>query len=245
MTRAQETAVRLRWFLAAVWVLCLGLGLLWLIGTTFFDLGEYGVGLGGSPSWIILGPLASLLEEDLLVKVVPLVVYLGLFVFTQWLFLCPKGGWKIKIEETGRSMKRSAAAAGFAAALLSAGLLYSLYDLIGTLSGDGVVLWLFMVIPAVLWCVWFAIFWVYWRQGDYYTWMGRMIRGLIGGSVLELFVAIPVYATRQDDCYCARGSYAGVIFGGTVLVWAFGPGVLFLFAREKERRKKLANIGDR
>ncbi len=72
-----------------------------------------------------------------------------------------------------------------------------------------------------------------------------MIRGLIGGSVLELFVAIPVYATRQDDCYCARGSYAGVIFGGTVLVWAFGPGVLFLFAREKERRKKLANIGDR
>jgi hypothetical protein len=216
---------------------------LWLIGTTFFELSKYGVGLGGSPTWILLGPLASLLEEEIWAKVVPLVVYLGLFVFTQWLFLCPRGGWKIKVEVTGRSMKRSAAAAGFAAAILSAGLLYSLYDLVGTLSDEGVVLWLFMVIPVVLWCVWFAIFWVYRRQGDYYTWAGRLIRGLIAGSVLELFVAIPVYATRQDDCYCARGSYAGVIFGGTVLVWAFGPGVLFLFAREKERMEKRGDIG--
>jgi hypothetical protein len=72
--------------------------------------------------------------------------------------------------------------------------------------------------------------------------VGRVIRGLIAGSVLELFVAVPIYATRQDECYCARGSYAGLVFGTTVLLWAFGPGVFLLFVKEKHRREKLLDF---
>ena len=64
---------------------------------------------------------------------------------------------------------------------------------------------------------------------------GRIIRGLIAGSILELFVSIPIFVTRQDDCYCARSSYTGLVFGATALLWAFGPGVLLLFLREKRR----------
>jgi len=104
---------------------------------------------------------------------------------------------------------------------------------------EGIIKWMFLTIPAILWCLWSVIFWVYWRRSDYYTWTGRVIRGLIAGSVLELFVAVPIYATRQDDCYCVRGSYAGLIFGTTILLWAFGPGVFLLFVREKHRREKL------
>jgi hypothetical protein len=69
--------------------------------------------------------------------------------------------------------------------------------------------------------------------------MGRVVRGLIAGSVLEMLVAVPIYVTREDDCYCARGSYAGLVFGVTVILWAFGPGVFLLFMREKRRREKL------
>ena len=56
------------------------------------------------------------------------------------------------------------------------------------------------------------------------------------------FVSVPVNATRQDACHCARGSYTGLIFGATVLLWAFGPGVFLLFIREKRRTEKLLDF---
>ena len=157
--------------------------------------------------------------------------------------------WKIKVKPSGRPMKRAAVGAAFAVTLLSIGLLYSVMDLFS----DKVVIdmgspseaksaflrYAFLLIPLALWCFWSVIFCVYWRQSDTYTWAGRVIRGLIAGSVLELIVAVPIYATRQETCYCARGSYAGLVFGGTVLLWAFGPGILILFVREKQRREKL------
>ena len=65
------------------------------------------------------------------------------------------------------------------------------------------------------------------------------IKGLIGGSILELFISIPIFVTRDDVCYCETGSYAGIVFGATVLLWAFGPGVYLLFLREKKRLEKI------
>jgi uncharacterized membrane protein len=140
-------------------------------------------------------------------------------------------------------MKCVAVGVGFAVMLLSVGLLYSVLDLISPMgdSGDAGI-WVLFLIPVALWCLWSFIFVVYWRQGDYYTWAGRVIRGLIAGSVLELFVAVPIYATRQEECYCARGSYAGLVFGTTILLWAFGPGVFLLFVKEKHRREKLLDF---
>jgi hypothetical protein len=140
-------------------------------------------------------------------------------------------------------MKRAAVGAAFAATLVSIGLLYSVMDLFSGKfvidMGTALLSYAFLLIPLALWCFWSVIFCVYWRQSDSYTWAGRIIRGLIAGSVLELIVAVPVYATRQEECYCARGSYAGLVFAGTVLLWAFGPGILILFAREKQRREQL------
>ncbi len=37
------------------------------------------------------------------------------------------------------------------------------------------------------------------------------------------------------------GSYAGLVLGATVMIWAFGPGLLFLFLREaRYRTERLA-----
>lgn len=242
MTRAQKISFRLRWFLLVLWVLCFACGVLWVIAGTLFE--KLGVGLLGTPSMVALGPLLPLLEDsELLGCILCVIIYLGVFLVTQWLFLCPRSVWKMKLEPAGRPMKSAAIGVGFAVMLLSAGLLYSVIDLVGHMGAiKGIAMWLFLLIPVILWCLWSVIFWVYWRRGDYYTWTGRVIRGLIAGSVLELFVAVPIYATRQDDCYCARGSYAGLIFGTTVLLWAFGPGVFLLFVKEKHRREKLLDF---
>ena len=43
----------------------------------------------------------------------------------------------------------------------------------------------------------------------------------------------------DNDCYCATGSYTGLILGGTVLLWTFGPGLVLMFLREKDRREPL------
>jgi hypothetical protein len=208
---------------------------------------KFGAGLRGTPSFF-LGPLFPLFayvfeHSEHLGDILCVIIYLGVFLMTHWLFLCPRRVWKMRLEPTGRPMKRAAIGVGFAVMLLSVGLLYSVLDLVSPVGDSkGIAMWLFLLIPVVLWCLWSVIFWVYWRRGDYYTWVGRVIRGLIAGSVLELFVAVPVYATRQDECYCARGSYAGLIFGTTILLWAFGPGVFLLFVKEKHRREKLLDF---
>jgi hypothetical protein len=106
-------------------------------------------------------------------------------------------------------------------------------------SQTDVLEYLLVLVPLILWILWSVVFCIYFRQTDYYTWAGRIVRGLIAGSILELFISIPIYITREEDCYCARGSYAGIVFGGTVLLWAFGPGVFLLFLREKRRIEKL------
>ena len=232
MTAAQKTASRLRWILLILWILCLLAGIFWLIGFLF----DYGTGLIGTPYMALLGPLLYLVEDmescgHLLLSF----FYLAFF-------------WKVRLQSSGRPMKRSAIAATLATALLSVALLYSVLDLFNVAFFDDLLStslffqFLFLLIPLFLWCFWSVVFCIYMRQSDHYTWVGRIIRGLIAGSVLELFVAIPIYATRQEECYCARGSYAGLIFGTTVLLWAFGPAVFLLFIREKNRREKLLDF---
>ena len=172
-------------------------------------------------------------------------IYVALLFLTQWWFLSPRHIWKVKLTDKPRPMKRAAIGAAFAAGLLSVGVIFSIADLIKqdlfTELEDCSALWHYLVllIPLFIWVIWSVIFIIYLRQGDHYTWAGKIIRGLIAGSVLELFVAVPVYATRQEDCHCARGSYAGLVFGGTVLLWAFGPAIFLLFIREKHRREQL------
>jgi hypothetical protein len=50
---------------------------------------------------------------------------------------------------------------------------------------------------------------------------------------------VHVWVMRQRECYCARGTYTTLVLAGTVLLWAFGPGVILLYAREKYRRARL------
>jgi hypothetical protein len=170
----------------------------------------------------------------------------------QWAFLRPGGGWTVRVTTVGRPLRTAVIAAALMAMLLTIGaiaLLLELPDWWATILGEsdespfaggwGITgIWAAMLIA---WGVWAWIFFVYWRQGDRYTQMGKMIRGLVAGSVLEILVAVPVHvwAVRQRECYCCRGTYATLVFAGAVLLFAFGPGIVLLYAREKHRRGKL------
>ncbi|RKY12462.1 MAG: hypothetical protein DRP65_01250 [Planctomycetota bacterium] len=249
MIRAKKTASLFRWLLLAGWVSCLGLGIWWALAA----LWDEGAGIMGTPEVAFPVPLFPVIKEmGKLGYFLFVAIYLAFFFLSQWFFLCPGRIWKIKVQPQGRPMKRSAISAAFAVALLSVGLFFSLLDLLpGAAFEDGPPYfscvyfsyhYVLILIPLALWCLWSVIFCIYWRQGDHYTWVGKVLRALIGGTILEFFVSVPIYVTRQEDCYCVRGSYTGLVFGATVLLWAFGPGVFLLFIKEKHRREKLLDF---
>jgi hypothetical protein len=184
--------------------------------------------------------------------------YLAVFLLSQWLFLRPRGRLRLEAIGGGRLTKASAVAAGMIAMLLTIGLLATLmeipdwwrritlvhYQLVAAEAGHNfrqnyAIVWIVML---VIWGAWAAAFYAYGKSLDRFTALSRIMRGLVAGTILEMLVAAPVHAwvikTRDDECYCTRGSYTGVVFGCTAIVWIFGPGVVLLLVREKKRRER-------
>jgi hypothetical protein len=135
--------------------------------------------------------------------------------------------------------------------LLTFGLLAALLELTGgwdrfldpTARHEAQFPWTAWLAMSLLWALWAATFHHLWRNLDHRTAVSRVTRSLLAGSILELFVAVPIHtwAVRKDnDCYCARGSYTALIFGATVLLWLFGPGVVLLAMRERGRLTRSA-----
>ena len=237
MTRNKKTGQFIRRALFVLWVLCIATGIFYLLfGMNF----ECGAGLLGTPA-LFLSYFYYIFEVLFSGETAALwslsITYIGLFIFTQWLFLFSKKHWKVKTQKTSRPMKKAAIGVAFAASLLSVGLIFSLCDFV--LDEGFSESFILLSVPLVFWVIWSIVFSVYFYQKDYLKWSGKIIKGLVGGSILELFISIPIFVTREDDCYCARGSYAGIVFGATVLLWAFGPGVYLLFLREKKRLEKI------
>ncbi len=242
MTNAQRSANRLRRIILVVGIFYTLGAICWLVLPWLNEVLLTEFVVAGA-----LGTPVAPVDTDEIGYANSLAVFLGLLLLTQWAFLRPGRLWTARLTATARPLKSAVIAASAMAMLLTVGLIALLLELpdwwqpivedtdeVGGLA----VFWgsVFMI-----WGVWAWIFYVYWRQGDRYTQLGRMIRGLLNGSLLEATVAIPVHiwATRQRECYCVRGTYTTLIFCGTVLLWAFGPGIVLLYMRERHRRVRL------
>lgn len=253
MTRGQSVAYRLRWLLLAGAALCWAVGAFYLLNIgwprwKFLPASadpETGAGLFGVMGWWFNQEWSYWLA---------VAAYFGVFLFTQWLFLSSRGRWRLSEEQTGRSSRRSILVAALMAGLLTVGLLATILHLgnwwakfaFRGMGDDGYLprYWPPFLALAIAWAIWACVFFIYWRQGDRYTQLGRILRALIAGSILELLVASPAHALvrHPDECYCVRGSYTGLVLGGTVLLWCFGPGVALLFLREKRRLRQIAGL---
>ena len=245
MTSAKEKAYKLRHLILVVGTIFTLAGIMWaFLPWILSDFDDY-AGLLGTP--LIVNNLAV---DSELIYGINVIIVIGVIFLLQWLFLRSGKNWKIRLTTEGRPLKTSIFAAGLMATLLTTGgitLLLELPDWWQPLQGDKnggfytysiPIIWAVML---VIWAIWAWIFFIYWKQGDRYTQSGKMIRGLVAGSILEIIVAVPVHiwATRQRECYCCRGTYTTLILASTVLIWAFGPGIILLYMREKYRRGKL------
>lgn len=246
MTSAQEKAYKLRHFILVVGIVFTLSGLIWVLLPIF-----YGINHSEFKSMGILGTVLAFNEaasKGALPLAINTIIVIGIILLLQWAFLRPGKNWKVRLTTEGVPLKSSVFAASVMAMLLTTGLVSLLLELPDwwkeLMEADS-----FLIIASiygtmlVIWGIWAWIFFIYWKQGDRYTQSGKMIRGLVAGSILEIMVAVPVHiwATRQRECYCCRGTYTTLVLAGTVLIWAFGPGIILLYMREKYRRGKLVD----
>ena len=209
--------------------------------------------LGGGAIGTPASPIdASLDNDEKQSQYIPRAAgYFAVFLLSQWFFLMPRGSWRITVANDEPLPKRNAIAAGLIGMLVSIGLLATLMEIpdwwlklttekgLNSTQHYGVV-WVVMLI---VWATWSIVFYSYWRSLDRYTGMRRVFRWLLAGTIVELVIAAPAHAwiikDRGGECYCQRGTWTGLAFGGTAALWLFGPGAFLLFMREKKRREGL------
>lgn len=172
---------------------------------------------------------------------------MGAFLLAQWIFLCPRRHWRLRMSERGRPMRAAVIVGAGMAMLLSYALIATMseiflaeswVDFLNDSEENRSRLDIYGIMIA-LWLFWTYVFWRYRRPGDGLSTIGRIATALIAGSVLELIIAVGVYAwdPQREKCACARGSFTGIVFGATVMIWAFGPALIVLFLRGKQLRR--------
>jgi hypothetical protein len=82
-----------------------------------------------------------------------------------------------------------------------------------------------------IWVFWTIVFYRLSREKDPAGVVTRMCRYLLGGSIMELLVAIPTHIVARSKDYCCAGvmTFVGIVFGISVMLFSFGPGVFYLY----------------
>ncbi|HAM70720.1 MAG TPA: hypothetical protein DCM86_03665 [Verrucomicrobiales bacterium] len=125
-----------------------------------------------------------------------------------------------------------------AGALVAAGI-GSLYEFATRLEGaPDWIGWVGLGIVLLVWGAWSAVFARMTRTRDASDALSRQCRLLIRGSILELLVAVPTHVVARYRDYCCAGfmTFIGLTAGLSVMLFAFGPSIFFLFV---ERWKAL------
>lgn len=192
MTAAQSLAYRFRRLILIAGIIFTVAGIVWAVlpylndfFDRYFEFDFYGL-MG---TVLVFVPVYG----------INVVLIVGMVLLGQWAFLRPGKGWVVRMTTVGRPLRSSVIAAGMIAMLLTTGLIALLLELLNwwepVVEGEGnwarVAIWGAMLI---MWGIWTWIFFVYWKQGDRYTQLGKMIHGLLAGTAIETIVAVPARA---------------------------------------------------
>jgi hypothetical protein len=141
---------------------------------------------------------------------------------------------------------RTILAGGFMAGGLVAGAFLSVYEFVtrlndnanGSGSGNGNwFLWAAIELALLSWGFWALVFFRVSRETEPADMVSRQCRCLLKGSVLELLVAVPTHIVARYRDYCCAGmmTFIGLTMGVSVMLFAYGPAVFFLFAQRWKR----------
>ncbi|MHC5008034.1 MAG: hypothetical protein ACYTGF_11815 [Planctomycetota bacterium] len=165
---------------------------------------------------------------------------------TQCLFLLPVFDVRVRVRSDRRPLLIGLIGASFAAAGATTALLLAVSDIVWlvrrreALEYNGSLWTLTAIILGLLACSW--LFWtpllvVFSRRRPHRTTPGRLIGMLLGGTILELMVILPVdiVVRYRGGCYCTTASFHGTWLAGLVLLWLTGPGVIVAVTSRRRR----------
>jgi len=139
-----------------------------------------------------------------------------------------------------RGLWLTAIAAGALFAIVVLGIFWSIAAAIfGDESIEDKVSLLALVFLLVNWIVWSCIFRAFARNADPRSYIHRLIKWLLRGTILELLVAVPshIIVRHKDVCCADCVTAAGIATGLAVMLISFGPGIYFLY-EERIKSKK-------
>jgi hypothetical protein len=130
-----------------------------------------------------------------------------------------------------------------AAALFAIVILGIVWSIVAAISGDyaieDIVLLLASIFLLINWIIWSCIFRTFARNTDPHSYIRRLMKWLLRGTILELLIAVPSHViVRHKDVCCAHGvTAAGIATGLAIMLISFGPGIYFLYAERIESKK--------
>lgn len=97
---------------------------------------------------------------------------------------------------------------------------------------------LFVVLLVGSWAFWSAVLLVFCRGIWADRMLGRVVGLLIGGTLLEVLVVLPldIMVRRRTDCYCFSGTFFGLCLATGATLWLTGPGIVIALTSKKHRQ---------
>jgi len=167
-------------------------------------------------------------------------IYCGTLLLIQTLFLL----FPVKVSEAPLMPKRliwvPIILTGLMFGILLLGIIWSISMAIwGDDALTDYFIWASLAVVLVSWLIWSRIFYRYSKSTEPLKFSQRTIGWLIKGSILELLIAVPshIIVRQRKEC-CAPGVSAyGIAAGLVIMLFAFGPGLYFLFRKRFEAMK--------
>ena len=133
---------------------------------------------------------------------------------------------------------RTVLAGGLMAGGLAGGAFLSIYEFLVRDNWSNKLIWTAVGLAILTWGVWALVFFRMSRVTEPADIVLRQCRSLFKGSILELLIAVPTHIVARYRDYCCAGfmTFIGLTMGVSVMLFAYGPAVFFLFA---ERWKRL------
>jgi hypothetical protein len=133
------------------------------------------------------------------------------------------------------------AIAGFMLSVLGISFIFPLIELFridfGNWWTDATNTLVCYTILGISWLVWGVYFFIKLRNASRYKATASLLSLVAASNILQLLVALVAHyiVRRRGECLAGILTGIGIIGGVIVMIWSFGPAILFLFLREKYR----------
>jgi len=178
---------------------------------------------------------------------------------TQYLFLLPVVRLRSPEGKRSKSLSWSLGVGALLAAIITAAIGLAVIELIGSMGHGNfqedpwgeelfgeVWIWPALVLTLIgSWVFWTMVLLIFTRRLWADTVLGRVVVLLLGGTVVELLVVLPidVMVQRRTDCYCAAGTFWSLCAAAVGLLWLTGPGIVFAVTIRRRRTARKTNCG--